>query len=161
MAKMARLKWLPPKMASWGLIISGMTRQKIINFDKCLVIGEDCIIANFLNLFQHFGQLLYSSKPAWLKWVISYKDSKLGNLQNSNILMNILDIIVMREMRLNTQLDIIQTSNESTIYEQIWQFLILYKWDCFWSIKECGDFDFEWYNSLREELLVINARVTS
>ena len=75
--------------------------------------------------------------------------------------MNILDIIVMREMRLNTQLDIIQTSNESTIYEQIWQFLILYKWDCFWSIKECGDFDFEWYNSLREELLVINARVTS
>ena len=56
--------------------------------------------------------------------------------------MNILDIIVMREMRLNTQLDIIQTSNESTIYEQVWQFLILYKWDCFWSIKECGDFDF-------------------
>jgi len=31
-------------------------------FNKCLVIGEDCIIANF---FQKVGQLLYSSKFGW------------------------------------------------------------------------------------------------
>ena len=41
-------------------------------FNKYLVIGEDCIIANFFDLFQKFGQLLYSSKPARLKCVASY-----------------------------------------------------------------------------------------
>ena len=41
-------------------------------FKKCLVIGEECIIPNFLNLFQKFGQLLYSSKPAGLKCVAFY-----------------------------------------------------------------------------------------
>ena len=41
-------------------------------FNKCLVIGEDYIITNFFNLFQNFGQLLYSSKPAGLKCVASY-----------------------------------------------------------------------------------------
>ena len=56
-------------------------------FNKCLVIGEDCIIANFLNLFQKFGQLLYSSKPAGLNCSASYYSTNVRRIllkQTSN-----------------------------------------------------------------------------
>ena len=46
-------------MACWGLIISELTGPKILKFDRPLVIGEDCIIANFF-IFLKFGQLLYT-----------------------------------------------------------------------------------------------------
>ena len=48
-------------------------------FDKCLVIGEVCIIANFFNCFQKFGQFILISKPAQLKQTASYTDEDAEN----------------------------------------------------------------------------------
>ena len=60
-------------MAIWGVIISRLTGPKMMIFNKCLVIGEVYIIANFFNLFSKIWR-----KNISLRSIRPYKLERLG-----------------------------------------------------------------------------------
>ena len=62
MAKTARIKWLPQKMACWGLVISGLTEQKILKFDWSVVIDVDYIIIKEFSIFKILVNLFIAQK---------------------------------------------------------------------------------------------------
>ena len=69
MAKTVRIKWPPQKLR---LIISGLTGQKILQFDWWVVIDEGYIIVKEFYLFLKFGHFLYCSKTAQIMWSASW-----------------------------------------------------------------------------------------
>ena len=93
---------------SWREVIveqSAVRRQEINS--------EDCIIANFI-FFENFGQLLYSLKPAQLKWLASYRSRTFKFEDNSLSCVTVCNAIIVQLSRI---MSIVLTDNVECILE--------------------------------------------